>query len=327
MTMPFLGPISKAMFESAGDDPPAIIREWLSNLESQDNYVFFWAAAKKGLSWSNLHTHLGDSDWELNPVVCVPPANVERLLSPLSHEGRIKIMQALFDRSVAASELSACTGFQGGGLYHHLRELKYAGYISDKDGEYRLTQIGQQLLITVALITQVAIVDKGEHGLAVGANWDQAVSQATKEQSSGPLDSTPWAKLVPLEHTVEEMNVGSPEAAPLRIEVTEVRGSAPALAPGERYVVRGRYTQKGQRVAWLRLAAVGTARGEQARIRYRAGDFTTAAEILEVKKGREHVLDVMMADRHGRDLGIRARITLASPLARVEGEGQVSPRG
>jgi DNA-binding transcriptional ArsR family regulator len=106
-------------------------------------------------------------------VKSTSPAKVERLLSPLAHEGRIKIMQALYDEPLSASDLAAATGFQGGGLYHHLRELKYAAYVRDTSGRYALTELGRQLLVTMTLIARQAIVDRGEEGLAAASVWDK----------------------------------------------------------------------------------------------------------------------------------------------------------
>ena len=173
MCMPELGPITKAICEGNENGPPPIIVEWLKNVAHAGQIVFFWAAATRGCSWMHMRTHLGDEPPAQSEVERVPPANVERLVSPLSHEGRIKIMQALYGGSLTPSELTARTGFQGGGLYHHLRELKYASYLCEDGGRYALTQLGRQLLITVALIAKEVIVDRGEEGLAAGTGWAQ----------------------------------------------------------------------------------------------------------------------------------------------------------
>jgi predicted transcriptional regulator len=96
---------------------------------------------------------------------------VERLLSPLAHEGRVTILQALYAGPLGSTALTETTGFEGGRLYHHLRELRYAGYVTQEQGKYRLTQLGRELLITVTLIAEQAIVDRGEEGLAAGEAW------------------------------------------------------------------------------------------------------------------------------------------------------------
>lgn len=56
---------------------------------------------------------------------------------------------------------------KGGNLYYHLRELIYAAYVKDLDGSYDLTDLGCQILFTVASIAGIAVQDKGEEGLLV----------------------------------------------------------------------------------------------------------------------------------------------------------------
>jgi DNA-binding HxlR family transcriptional regulator len=307
-----MGPITAAMFDK--DGPPSIIREWVATLEGSDNFVFLWAAATKGVSWSSFHTRLGRGLNEPNAVDTTPAANVERLLAPLAHEGRIKIMQALSGGTLTPSELTARTGFQGGGLYHHLKELKYASYISDKDGKYSLTPLGRQLLMTVTLMAKDAVVDRGEEGLAAGANWEKSTAEAEEESKRMVSELIARWGLSALSYTAFEIDIHSSHARDLQLEVTEVLGTSAKIAPGEAYAVRGRYTQEGERVAWLRLSAVGISQGIQARIGSGSGTFESTAEIDEVVAGRENVLDLTMTDEKGSDLGVRMRITLSAPV-------------
>jgi predicted transcriptional regulator len=81
-------------------------------------------------------------------------------------------MQVLYEGTCSAGELASRTGFQGGGLYHHLRELRYARCISESKGRYSLTPLGRQLLVTMIMMARNVIKDRGEEGLAAGANWD-----------------------------------------------------------------------------------------------------------------------------------------------------------
>jgi len=162
-----LGPLTKQAADTAdGTAPPALIREWGKRLESEEDVVLLWAAASKRLSWWWMHVAVGPEGDD--PVTHAAPAKVERLVSPFAHEGRVTILQALYGGPLTSSQLCEATGFQGGRLYHHLRELKYAAYVSDEGGRYGLTQLGRELLITFALIAEQAIVDRGEEGLAVG---------------------------------------------------------------------------------------------------------------------------------------------------------------
>ena len=169
MGMPDLGPISRAMFESENGEPPAIISEWQDSIEKAGDVVFLWAAAGKPLSWTRLTTHFHDQDGGADPLLEVPPMNVERLLSPMAHEGRVRIMQSLYESPKGASGLTEATGFRGGGLYHHLRALRYASYVREERGQYSLTQLGRQLLITMTLIAREIVVDREEEGQAVGS--------------------------------------------------------------------------------------------------------------------------------------------------------------
>ena len=168
MGMPDLGPISEAMFHGEEGEPPPIISEWLEQVEQPGDIVFLWAAAGKPLSWTRLTTHFSAEDGGVDPLLEVPPMNVERLLSPMAHEGRVRIMQALYESPKGASELTEATGFRGGGLYHHLRELRHAAYFREERGQYGLTQLGRQLLITMTLIAREVVVDRVDEGQAVG---------------------------------------------------------------------------------------------------------------------------------------------------------------
>ncbi len=177
MGMPKIGPITNAMLEGTEGEAPAIIREWCRRLKGPDNVIFFWMGATKHWSWIDINTCLTYEDGEEdsasggNPVKETSATKVERLFSPLAHEGRVRILQALYESPLSASALSAATGFQGGGLYYHLKELKYAGYITDEEDGYRLTSIGRQLLITAALIAERVVADRGVEGLSTDMRW------------------------------------------------------------------------------------------------------------------------------------------------------------
>ena len=176
MAPPKIGPITTAMGKMAKGKPPALICEWSKKLQHPGQFIFMWAAATKRQSgchsWYSWLTNLGDEK-PRNPVpTATPGTSVERMLSPLAHEGRIRIMQAMYWRPLTASELTEATGFKGGALYHHLKELKYASYVKDKDGRYNLTGLGYQLLVTVTCLASQVVVDEDEQGLAV-AGWGE----------------------------------------------------------------------------------------------------------------------------------------------------------
>ncbi len=170
MGEPELGPLTNAISDTTGGKPPAIIREWSAHVNKPGDIVLFWAAATKSesasLSWYDLTVRSSNQNGSTtDPVTETPAANIERLLSPMAHEARIRIMQSLYDGPLSSSALSKATSLQGGGFYHHLRELRHAAYIHDEKGQYCLTRLGHQLLATVATITSRVIVDRGEKGL------------------------------------------------------------------------------------------------------------------------------------------------------------------
>jgi DNA-binding transcriptional ArsR family regulator len=155
-----LGPVTEAMF-----------------LKAAGQFVCLWAGVirrEKGqLGWGCLSTRLGGRRPARAAAQEMSAAAVERLLSPLAHEGRVRIMQALFQRTLTASALSRATGFGGGGLYHHLRELEHADYVVSDRGKYRLTQLGCELLVTVLSMANEVIEDRGKRGLGVGTHWQE----------------------------------------------------------------------------------------------------------------------------------------------------------
>jgi len=167
-----IGPITKAMCDGEPGEAPAIIKEWYKALQAPSDVIFFWMAATHPFSWIDIVLRLGGDTQAECPVVTTPASSVECLLTPLAHEGRIRIMQALYGGTLTPTELTAKTGFRGGGLYHHLKELRYAAYVADDNGRYRLTHLGRQMLITVALIAGRVIKDRGEEGLAAGT-WQE----------------------------------------------------------------------------------------------------------------------------------------------------------
>ena len=173
-----VGPLTDAFTAGEEGKPPDVVHEWHGKLSHAGEYVFIWGGAVQGvvgaISWLGLHTHYGEPERESSTVTDTPAENVERLLSPPAHAGRIKIMQALFRTPLSASDLSQKTGLRGGALYHHLRELKYGCYLTDTEEGYGLTALGRQLLLAVTLIASAAVRDRGEDGLAVGANWEKA---------------------------------------------------------------------------------------------------------------------------------------------------------
>ena len=166
-----LGPLTRAMMEAEEGEAPNIMREWYKNLKHPNDFVFVWMAATRPWSWISTLVRISDEGDDPASPVATEAAKIDHLLSPMAHEGRIRIMQALYEGPMTPTALTEATGFQGGGLYHHLRELKYAAYVTDEKGQYSLTHLGRQLLITMSLIADQVVEDRGEEGLAAGNQW------------------------------------------------------------------------------------------------------------------------------------------------------------
>jgi DNA-binding transcriptional ArsR family regulator len=186
---PYLGPVTEAAYmarDRKAGTPPPIIEEWNKALEAP-GFVLLLAGAWRGasepgkLSWGHL---IVSSDGppvrppqpgEPEPM---PPtrdarvaSKVERLLAPLAHESRVRILQVLSEGSHSSSQLSVATGLTGGNLYHHLRDLVHAGYVRELDRGYALTNVGLQLLLTVTCIAWEAVEDRDADGLVIGDTW------------------------------------------------------------------------------------------------------------------------------------------------------------
>lgn len=167
-------PVTRAALGKPDKDaPPAMQQEWHRLARSDQDVIFLWAGAWRrrdtSFGWSWHWWHIGeDKDNRPHPAVRTPAANVERMLSPLAHEARIRIMQVMYDGPKASGELSEATALRGGNLYYHLKELIHAAYVREQNGGYDLTPLGCQMLVTVVGIADKVVKDRGEEGLLVG---------------------------------------------------------------------------------------------------------------------------------------------------------------
>jgi len=161
-----------ALWQSPAEQgPSALEREWAPLVAEQGGYVLLIAGAYQrsgsSPSWTALWWHVGEKQVAQPPGGGAPAAKVARLLSPLAHETRVHLMQAMYDAPKSAAQLSEATGLKGGDLYHHLNELIEAAYVTDRGETYNLTAFGCQILIIVTSIADLAVEDRGEAGLAV----------------------------------------------------------------------------------------------------------------------------------------------------------------
>jgi len=75
----------------------------------------------------------------------VPAEEAERIISPLAHAERIRILQALRGGGKYAADLARITGLESGPLHFHLKILMDAGYILQERerGRYLITMPGR----------------------------------------------------------------------------------------------------------------------------------------------------------------------------------------
>ncbi len=176
--MPDLGPLTEAGLNEG--TPPPLVEEWNEALRGKQGYVMLWAGAYKGpdgesseFDWSWMQTAVSNpvseahSDEFAELLSDEAALWTERLLTPLSHAARIRIMQALWPGKLGSGELSEATGMSGGNLYYHLRELVHAQCVSDASNGYELTELGRQLLLTLVLVAAHVVRDRGTEGQVV----------------------------------------------------------------------------------------------------------------------------------------------------------------
>jgi hypothetical protein len=48
----------------------------------------------------------------------------------------------------------------------------YGGYVEQEKGKYGLTNLGAQMLITMASIAEQNVKDRGDDGLQIAGGWD-----------------------------------------------------------------------------------------------------------------------------------------------------------
>jgi len=223
-------------------------------------------------------------------VSTTPATYIERIISPFANEARIRLMQALYPAARSSAELSHRTRLKGGNLQYHLKELIYAHYAEPAEGRYRLTYLGAQFLVTLTSIARAYVKERDDEGMIILGGWPDELEPLPYCVSDGPCDP----KL----------------AEALRLKLTQVRGSSRRVGPRQKYLVRGEYTLTGTEVASLRLAGQGRSSGRHAPLAPGTGEFELTAQVHEVIPGKEAVLDILMADSAGADLGVRLRIDL-----------------
>jgi DNA-binding transcriptional ArsR family regulator len=79
--------------------------------------------------------------------------NISELFSAMSHPQRVAILCQLLEGEANHQILADITGLKAGPLYHHLRELRYAGLIGPKVRDtYKITRKGQRAILAAQAI-------------------------------------------------------------------------------------------------------------------------------------------------------------------------------
>jgi len=94
----------------------------------------------------------------------------------------------------------------------------------------------------------------------------------------------------------------------LQYEVTEVWGTSARVAVGERYVVRGKYTLKGEEAFAISLAVFNSAFGATACMAPGSWSFETSTEVLELLPNVRRDLGIVVG--RGTDCHLAAWIML-----------------
>lgn len=116
----------------------------------------------------------------------------------------------------------------------------------------------------------------------------------------------------PLQHSLLEDLCDPKLRQALQMQIIEALGESATVEVGKAYVVRGSYTSTDPSIARLCLSGHGRFQGKPADITQGSGEFEVTANPLKVEEGQENVLDLLMFDDAGAELGVRLRCQLAN---------------
>ena len=158
-----VGPLTDAVVFPPERPSPAEL-EWFRLLKTEGEYVLYWAGAYRGhgdpntyLGWGSFRSPLEPGQPALTDPELAP--RMERLLSPLAHASRLRLLQVLAPGPQTSAQLSAATGLRGGNLYYHLKELIYGGYVEETPAGYQVSATGRKLLITLVCLATAFVED------------------------------------------------------------------------------------------------------------------------------------------------------------------------
>jgi len=157
-------PITRAAFGppyGTAGGPRPIEGEWCRLAAADGDFVVYLAGAwnRRGsaFAWGRVAWGIAADEEHLRDAVGIretSASSVERILSPLAHEARVRLMQGMFDGPKSPEELSEATGLAGGNLHEHLSELTAATYVVKTKGAYDLTPLGCEMRATVSLLAR-----------------------------------------------------------------------------------------------------------------------------------------------------------------------------
>lgn len=101
------------------------------------------------------HSHIWD-DENLQLVANIDPLKLkEKVLNPISHEVRLKIILCIFRGNGRFTQFIETTGLNGGHLLYHLNKLKEHGFIHQHlSKDYELTKKGMKTLLLLAQLNK-----------------------------------------------------------------------------------------------------------------------------------------------------------------------------
>ena len=83
-----------------------------------------------------------------------PVKTNDMIVNPLSNKTRLQILQSIYRGENRFTDLSICTGLEGGQLLYHIKKLTESGYVYQADNkDYVLTTKGLRVLVMLAQLT------------------------------------------------------------------------------------------------------------------------------------------------------------------------------
>ncbi|MGE5551054.1 MAG: hypothetical protein ACM3ZC_11075 [Bacteroidota bacterium] len=96
----------------------------------------------------------------------LPEERVASVMAPFANEQRVKLLKALYLGLSESGQLREFTGLTGGQLYHHLKELALAKFLSRQvRGEYHLSTFGYYAFSALMILAADLLAEEPEEEL------------------------------------------------------------------------------------------------------------------------------------------------------------------